>query len=439
VIVLSGILLGIAFCAAFASYTLRDFSRSRLEEICCRRNDVDRFGIILKRHEQALLVTDVTLILSLIALVTVCLNTFDLGHLPAPYHDGEGTIVVVSTGEWLVFVTKWIAVIGGAILLLLLLPWTLSRVCGERFLFGIWPILGGMLTVLKPYLSFGGKIDRVAHRLAGIPENQDAELTTLTEEIRSVVDEGQREGVLEHEAGDMIQRVMELQEEDVAAIMTPRTDMFTLQVDLSLDEARRRIVEAGHSRVPVIGESPDDIVGVLYARDMLKYSDFNGSAPPLRDIVREPYYVPETKGIADLLETMKRKHVQLAIVVDEYSGVSGLVTMEDVLEEIVGEIADEYDKAAEEQIRTDGSGHTEVDARVHIDDLNERFDLDLPEDGDFDTVGGFALSEFGRIPIQGESFHWRHWRFTVLDADERRLSRISIDTDPNFTPAPHDS
>ena len=438
-IVLSGILLGIAFCAAFSSYTLRDFSRSRLEEICRRHNDVDRFGVILKHHERALLATDVILIVSFIGLVAVGLNASDLGRLPSSHIDNSGVPVAASTSDWLIFVSKWTAVLVGATLTLLLLPWTLSRVCGERFLFGIWPVLSGMLTLLKPYLSLGRKVDRIAHRLAGIPENHDGELTTLTEEIRSVVDEGQREGVLEHEAGTMIQRVMELHEEDVAAIMTPRTDMFTVQVDMPLDEARRRIVEAGHSRVPVIGESTDDIVGVLYARDMLRYSDFNGSAPPLREIVREPYYVPETKGIADLLETMKHKHVQLAIVVDEYSGVSGLVTMEDVLEEIVGEIADEYDEAAEELIRTDGSGHTEVDARVHIDDLNERFDLDLPEDGDFDTVGGFALSEFGRIPHQGESFHWRHWRFTVLDADERRLSRISIDTDPNYTPDPqHD-
>ena len=270
----------------------------------------------------------------------------------------------------------------------------------------------------------------MAHRMAGIPEEDDGELTTITEEIRSVVDEGQREGLLELEAGTMIQRVMDLQEEDVASIMTPRTDMFTIQIETSLDEARRQVVEAGYSRVPVIGESTDDIVGVLYARDMLKYSDFNGSAPALKEVVREPFYIPETKGIADLLETMKRRHVQFAIVVDEYSGVAGLVTMEDVLEEIVGEIADEYDEAEEELITTDGAGHTEVDARVHIDDLNEKFHFDLPEDGDFDTVGGFALAEFGRIPQQGESFQWRDWRFTVLDADKRRLSRISIDADP---------
>ena len=428
-IVLFGILLAIAFCASISCYTLRDFSRSRLEEICQRRGDVERFGTILKQHDRALLVTDVTLVVSFVLLVTVFLRASGLSQLPGP-RVVDGVMIVATIGDWAMFISQWACGLVGAVMVLLLLPWTLSRVCGERYLFGIWPILGSLLTILSPYLKFGRKLDRMAHRMAGIPEEDDGELTTITEEIRSVVDEGQREGLLELEAGTMIQRVMDLQEEDVASIMTPRTDMFTIQIETSLDEARRQVVEAGYSRVPVIGESTDDIVGVLYARDMLKYSDFNGSAPALKEVVREPFYIPETKGIADLLETMKRRHVQFAIVVDEYSGVAGLVTMEDVLEEIVGEIADEYDEAEEELITTDGAGHTEVDARVHIDDLNEKFHFDLPEDGDFDTVGGFALAEFGRIPQQGESFQWRDWRFTVLDADKRRLSRISIDADP---------
>lgn len=429
-IVVCGILLGIAFCASLSCYTLRDFSRSRLEEICQRQKNVERFGIILKQHDRALLVTDLILLVSLTALVTLFVQTSGLGDLPAEYVV-DGIAHAATTGDWALYLGQWIASVLTAAFLLLLLPWTLSRVCGERFLYGIWPILGSLQTALRPFLQFGRKLDRIAHRLAGVPEEDEADATIFTEEIRSVVDEGQREGLLEREAGTMIQRVMDLQEEDVASIMTPRTDMFTISVEATLDAARQQMVEAGYSRVPVIGESTDDIIGVLYARDMLKYSDFNGSAPALKEVVREPYYVPETKGIADLLETMKLRHVQFAIVVDEYSGVAGLVTMEDVLEEIVGEIADEYDEAEEELIKTNGDGHTEVDARVHIDDLNEKFDFDLPEDGDFDTVGGFALAEFGRIPRQGESFQWRSWQFTVLDSDERRLTRISIEAMPS--------
>src|SRR5262249_2977933 len=173
------------------------------------------------------------------------------------------------------------------------------------------------------------------------------------DEIRAVVDEGRREGVIESDAGQMIHRVMELQDEDVAAIMTPRTEMFCIDVESSLDEARLKLIESGHSRVPVIGESTDDILGLLYAKDFLKAVGPHRSGDPipvLRDLLREPVYVPVTTQIPALLELLKRKKVHIAIVLDEYGGVAGLVTMEDILEEIVGEIADEFDDEFEQQI-----------------------------------------------------------------------------------------
>ena len=153
----------------------------------------------------------------------------------------------------------------------------------------------------------------------------------------------------------------------------------------------------------------------------------------LADIVREPLYVPETTGIDTLLEMMKNERVHLAIVIDEYSGVSGLVTMEDILEEIVGDIGDEYDSAEEQDIHAVGSGVIELDARVHIDDLNEQFQFELPEDGDFDTIGGFVLTELGRIPKAAESLIWRNLRITVLEADKRKLRKLRIEVDESLT------
>ena len=412
--------------ASLTCHALRDFSRSKLKDICVLHGREERFGTILRQHELALLAVEALFIVLMVCLTAVVASSTSLTSLPA-----------MTTIGWVVWLAQWQAFVVAVVVTLLLLPWTVSRVGGERILCNVWPVVQVLVRFEGSCLSMATKTDRLVHRLFGLPEPENGDASTLTEEIRSVVDEGQLEGVLESEARTMIHRVMELQEEDVAAIMTPRTDMVTIPVETSLADARNRILESGHSRIPVIGKSPDDVLGILYARDLLKHIDADeASQPALIGIIREAFYVPETKGIDDLLETMKHRRVQLAIVVDEYSGVAGLVTMEDALEEIVGEIVDEYDDdEPTELIQSDGNGQIIVDARVHIDDLNEGFNYKLPEDGDFDTIGGFVLSEFGRIPTAGEGFHWRQLRFTVLEADERRLHRLKIDIDRSVAAA----
>jgi CBS domain containing-hemolysin-like protein len=214
--------------------------------------------------------------------------------------------------------------------------------------------------------------------------------------------------------------------------MTPRTDMICIDVDASLEEARQELLESGHSRVPVIGESTDDIIGILYAKDLLKALEPQRKPgepiPILRDIVREPLHVPITIRIPALLELLKREHVHIAIVSDEYGGVAGLVTMEDVVEEIVGEIDDEYDaKQARSTIAVISDTVAEVDTRVHLDDLNAQFDYELPEDASVDTIGGFVFGLVGRVPVVGETIDWKHLRFTVLAADQRRATRLRIE------------
>jgi putative hemolysin len=320
---------------------------------------------------------------------------------------------------------------------LVIVPWTAARVGGERFLYHVWPLVEALMTACRPLLAAARVLDTLAHRLSGVEQPPEGDAATLTEEIRSVVDEGHLEGLLESGARTMIHRVMELQKEDVAAVMTPRTEMVTISADATLEEARRIFLEAGHSRIPLIGETTDDIVGVLYAKDLLRYLDAtNGRAQNLREIVRDPFYVPETTGIDTLLETMKRDRVHFAVVIDEYGGVAGLVTMEDILEEIVGEIVDEYDVDEEAGIHPVAPGVVDVEARVHIDDLNEEFGFDFPENGDFDTIGGFVYSQLGRIPEPQESFTWHQWRITVLEADKRRLHRLRIEMDESLAATP---
>jgi CBS domain containing-hemolysin-like protein len=255
-------------------------------------------------------------------------------------------------------------------------------------------------------------------------------LPNLTQEILSVVDEGQREGIIEPQARTMIHRVRELQLEVVASIMTPRTEMHVLQQDTPLDQARSVLLEGGHSRVPVVGDTTDDIIGILYAKDLLMHiHNTNGHMVELKNIVREAIYVPETTGIDKLLERMKREHVHIAIVIDEYSGVAGLVTLEDILEEIVGEITDEYDPEEEEDIHQISDDVVEVDARVHVDELNELFQFDLPEDGDFETIGGFVCNQLGRVPKNREAFSWRNMQVTVLNVGKRKIHKIRLEID----------
>lgn len=414
---IAGLLFLASSFSAIASYTLRDFSRSRLDEICRGRNNGQRFGLILKRHEQTLLSVEFVYLVC-----TTVTAVFVAGRF------GLWSPATTGTAAWFPFTAKWLLLLLTFLFTLVIFPRSLAQVVGEPLLYHTWPLLNGLQTAMRPAQMIVGGINTVLHRLCGRQEPSENDVATLTEEIRTVVDEGERDGLLESGARTMIHRIMELGDEDAAAVMTPRTDMFSISIDASFQDARSLLVQAGHTRVPVVGESTDDIVGILYAKDLLDYS--HEDAPPLSEIVREPFYVPETTRIDDLLETMKRKHVHLAIVLDEYGGVAGLVTLEDVLEEIVGEIVDEYDPAEPEPIRRLGPGLAEVDARVHIDDLNEQLGCDLPEDQDYDTAGGFVFSFLGRIPATGETLTCHALRITVLEAGKRKILKLRIETDP---------
>ncbi|MBW3540748.1 MAG: hemolysin family protein [Planctomycetes bacterium] len=414
----TAILSLIAFLLSWASMSLREFSRSRLEEICRRRGRPDRFGQILKQHETAQRSLDIALALVVPALAAVVV-VWRMLDRSAPHGPWQVVLAVLEAAGFVVALVALVAAV----------PWSVSRVAGESYLDRVWPLVRFLRMLLAPLETLAAAIDKFVHRLSGVPQEVETDAAAFAEEIMSVVDEGRREGVLESQAGTMIQRVIELQEEDVRAVMTPRTEMHTIPADATLEEARDALLEHGHSRLPVIGETTDDIVGILYAKDLLRcMNGENGPEFSLKDLVREPVYVPETAGIDTLLERMKREHVHIAIVIDEYSGVAGLVTMEDILEEIVGEIADEYDPHVEEEpIQMIAPGVLEVESRVHIDDLNEEFGLELPEDEDYDTIGGFVFSQLGRVPRPRESFTWGKLAVTVLSAGKRKIHRLRIE------------
>jgi magnesium and cobalt transporter len=222
---------------------------------------------------------------------------------------------------------------------------------------------------------------------------------------------------------EMIQGVRELGETTVKEVMVPRIDTVFLALDSDRDELLEKVVSCGHSRIPVYGDTIDQVVGVLYAKDLLRVL-VKGGDFSLADLVRRPFFVPESKRIDSLLKEFRRKRVHIAVVVDEYGGVSGIVCLEDIIEEIVGEIQDEFDEEREDVVRL-GDSSWLCDARADLDDVNRETGLSLPAD-DFDTLGGYAFALFGKIPARYERASEGDLDFTVQDMDGHRITSVKI-------------
>jgi CBS domain containing-hemolysin-like protein len=187
------------------------------------------------------------------------------------------------------------------------------------------------------------------------------------------------------------------------------------------------IITAGHTRVPVYEENIDNIVGLIYAKDLLTQIGKDPADFKVSEKIRDAYFVPETKPIRELLHEFQNQKLHIAVVLDEYGGTAGIVTLEDILEELVGEITDEYEKSAPKPVRKIDKDTFEVDARTYVDDLNDQFELNLPEEEDYDTVGGFVFSHLGSVPKTGETFDYKSLKFTIISADIRKIKRIRIE------------
>lgn len=244
------------------------------------------------------------------------------------------------------------------------------------------------------------------------------------EEIKTLVDAGEEEGVIQEEEKEMIYSIFELGDTLVREVMVPRIDVKALEVATPLLQALDTIMEAGHSRIPIYAETIDNVQGVLYAKDLLPYLRQGRSDVPLQKVVREAYFIPETKKASDLLPDLQQRRVHMAIVVDEYGGMAGLVTIEDLLEEIVGEIQDEYD-TEEPFVEFISEIEYIFDARVDLDDLNRLMDVDLPTD-DSDTLGGFIYTELGKVPVVGDQVTFEDIDFTVESVAGRRIKKVRV-------------
>lgn len=245
------------------------------------------------------------------------------------------------------------------------------------------------------------------------------------EDIQSLIDVGEQEGVIDRDEHAMIDAVLDLGDTKVREVQVPRTEIVALDRNTSLENALDTIIQAGHSRIPIFEGDIDNIIGIFYAKDLLKFWGSDSQDLDLMGMLRKAFFVPESKAVDDLLKEFKTKRVHMAIVVDEYGGTSGLVTIEDILEEIVGDIQDEYDPEDEASVRALDDGSHIFDARCPVDDFEEETGV-LLERGDYDTLGGFVTRLLGHVPVTGEQFSYDGLDFEVEDADARRISRIRV-------------
>jgi CBS domain containing-hemolysin-like protein len=265
-------------------------------------------------------------------------------------------------------------------------------------------------------------------RLVGRVQVEEDEEEAFEEEIRSIVTEGLYDGVLAPDAREMIEGVIELADGDVMDIMTPRSNIDAIDIDSPWPEILDLVIESGRTRYPVYEGQLDQIIGILYVKDLL--AEYRRGHPrDLRELLRKPSFVPTTKPLNAMLQTFLRAHSHLAIVVDEYQSVAGVVTIEDVLEEIVGEIVDESDKEEENEVRWLSEDTAEVLGTTHVDTVNQEFGLELDEPDDYDTLAGLVISRLGRIPTVGESIQVDGVQFTVIEANRRRINRLLIERD----------
>ncbi|MGL5638585.1 MAG: hemolysin family protein [Cetobacterium sp.] len=289
-------------------------------------------------------------------------------------------------------------------------------VIGPMYYFGI---------LMKPIVKILMWTSILIGRILGV-EVKTENIMFTEEDLISFVNVGEAEGIIEEEEKEMIHSIVGLGETNAKEIMTPRTSMFAVEGNKTLDDIWEEMIEAGFSRIPVYEETIDNIIGVLYTKDVLNYLKAHSTDTQVKELVREAYYVPETKSIIEILQEFKSKKVHIALVLDEYGGIGGVLTIEDLLEEIVGEIRDEFDNEEEESIKEIDDNRYEVDAMLDIETINKSLNIDLPISEDYESLGGLIMSELGKIPAIGDIVDFQDVKLVVVEVEKMRVSKVEI-------------
>lgn len=359
------------------------------------------------------LVTVIWLLTAAVAAVTVGPSLRDLflrSGAPLAHAHATALAVVLLTAA-----VALVVLVFGEII-----PRTLAVELAERIALGVALPAAWVARIALPLVGAATGIANLFLRPVGLKARVGS-VVLSEEELMMMVEAGEEDGVIEEDEREMIDSVLEFTDTVVRQVMVPRIDMNVLEDTDTVDQAVEEILRCGHSRIPVYQDTVDNIVGIVLAKDLLRLQK-QGGGKPVRGVMRPAFFVPENKKVSDLLAEFRAGNQQLAIVRDEYGGTAGLVTVEDLIEEIVGEIRDEYDQEEPQIIPLEGSRWA-LDARLSIEDLNEELDLDLPED-EYETVGGFVFGLLGTEPKVGDSVVYEGWRFTITEKKDSRLRKI---------------
>jgi putative hemolysin len=326
----------------------------------------------------------------------------------------------------LLFVTSIVAIV--SIVLGELIPKGLALGNPDRIALTVSGPITLFAKIVSPLVAVLVLLTKIISKPFGIDPTRTPELSAA--EIRLIVEQGSQQGVLEAEEEQMISAVMSLSDSKLHEVMVPRIDIAAIDQEASFDDAVTLVLTEGHSRTPLYKESVDHIVGILYAKDLLRIIAAGGPRPRLRDIMRPALFVPESQAVDDLLNELQRRRVHMAIVLDEYGGTAGLVTIEDLLEEIVGEIQDEFDEEEPMKVIV-REGEAILDGRADIDEMGELVDpaLELEDDEEYDTVGGFVYHRIGRVPVVGDTVAVDPFKITVIKVIGRRVGKVRVTWD----------
>lgn len=404
------VLVGATLYASTLSFALRTHTRARLARHLSETERELWFARFDLHEDRLIIVASCMRLTTLMATIVWVYGLFLVSGEPVTWA-GMVTPTLVNLGLLAIFSVG--------------IPHALAVHLGDLILARNLQLIWALSYPLLPIAASVHLIDVLVALMIGKKIATDEETAEqINQEILEAVSEGEIHGSVDEGQKEMIESVLDLHTVTVGRIMTPRTQMEAISVTLDGEGVRRNFVNSGHSRIPVFDEDLDHIVGVVYAKDLLRLKP--GEAFDVRKMMRQALVVPETKSLHDLLSEFREKRVQIAIVLDEYGGTAGLATIEDILEELVGEIEDEYDFDEPQRLHRVAADTIEVDARVSVAEINEALDVTLPDGDDYDTVGGFVFSHMGKIPAKGEAFQHGSVQVTVVDADPRKVKRVRI-------------
>ena len=417
---------GLTLVGGMGLHVLDNFNGRKLEADCRLKRKPERFGQILDHHDQSLVAAQYLLLFGLV-----------LGSLVAGawfYTSGdvelrEGKLWTnVSTFTIVVWVISWLILLT---LAGLWLPRIVVRFSSSLFLFHSWPLWRLLAVLAGPIAVFGDVFSWVGQRLSDEPEDEHFEEEMLEDEIRTMVTAGQRDGMIAEGVPEMIQGIMQLDEVEVEEIMTPRSLVDAIDVHVPWESVVRQVADCGRTRLPVYEGTLDNVIGILFVKDLMSViADPTIEPGPhtLKSILRKPWFIPGNKLVDELLRVFLHNRNHMAIVVDEYQQFEGVVTIEDALEEIVGEIADELDVDEDSELVYDETTHQiEAEGKVQIESIGKLLGIELPDSDDYDTVGGLVIHRLSEIPKVGTEVELNGIRITVLKATNRLVQRVKIE------------